>query len=91
MRRCLLLILFSLLLVACGTAKYFSSERAAVAEYNSNCLWNLQIGRDYAAQGRYELAKEHLTLALAASDTPETKQIIVRELNSVDLMIQAQR
>ncbi|MDR0339311.1 MAG: hypothetical protein LBH65_03425, partial [Desulfovibrio sp.] len=68
-----------------------SSERGAVEPYNANCLWNLQMGKNYMAKGRYELAREHLLLALAASDNVETRNVIAHELNSVDLMIQTQR
>lgn len=91
MKRLLLLILLCLMLWACGTSKYFSSERGAVEPYNANCLWNLQMGKNYMAKGRYELAREHLLLALAASDNVETRNVIAHELNSVDLMIQTQR
>lgn len=91
MKRVLLLVVPCLMLWACGTAKHFSSDRAAVAAQDSNCLWNLQMGRDYVAQGRYELGKEHLLMALAASKNEETRQIIYHDLKSVDLMIQTQR
>jgi hypothetical protein len=49
------------------------------------------MGKNYMAKGRYELAREHLLLALAASDNVETRNVIAHELNSVDLMIQTQR
>lgn len=91
MKRLLLLIVPCLMLWACGTMHYLSPERAAVSDFDGNCLANLQMGRDYAALGRYELAKEHLLLALAASKNDETRQIISHELKSVDLMIQTQR
>lgn len=87
----LVLVMSSLLLAGCGVTKHFSGERAVVTPYDTNCLWNLQQGRDYAAQGRYELAKEHLVMALAASNDPETRRIIAHELQSTDMMIQSQR
>lgn len=84
MKRILLLILPCLMLWACST-------RAVVADYDANCLWNLQVGRDYMAQGRYELAREHLLMALAASNNDDTRNVIAHDLKTVDLMIQTQR
>ncbi len=65
--------------------------RIAVAPHDPACLWNMQQARNYTAQGRYELAKEHYLLALAASNEPETKSAIAHELQSVDKMIQTLR
>lgn len=62
-----------------------------VPPHNSNTKWNLQVGRDYAAQGRYELAKEHLLMALAANSDPMVRGMIVHELRSVDAMIITKR
>lgn len=87
----LLCLLSALALPGCGIQKQFSSERTAVAQYDANCLWALQQARDYAAQGRYELAKEQYLMALAACDTPDVRQIVTHELRSVDMMIKAQR
>lgn len=77
-------LLAGLLLSACG-------KEAAVAPYDPACLWNMQQARNYTAQGRYELAKEHYLLALAASSESRTKRVIAHELESVDKMIQTQR
>ncbi|MDL2317295.1 hypothetical protein LJC59_09565 [Desulfovibrio sp. OttesenSCG-928-A18] len=78
-------------LSGCGVSKHFSSQRAAVAEHDANCLWNIQIARDYTAQGRYELAKEHYLMALGACNDVESRNLVTHELRSVDLMIKAQR
>lgn len=72
------------LLGACG-------KEASVAPYDPASLWNMQQARNYTAQGRYELAKEHYLLALAASKESGTRRIISHELQSVDKMIQTQR
>lgn len=91
-------VLFSLLLGGCGagsvyhdTVAAFSSDRVAVAPYDENALWNLKQGREYAAQGRYELAKEHYLIALASSNDAATHTVISHELRSVDMAIQTQR
>lgn len=87
MKRCALLLLFTLLLSACG----LFSQRAVVTPYDANSLWNLQLGRNYAAQGRYELAREHYLMALAASNDPETRKVIAHELQSTDTILKTQR
>jgi hypothetical protein len=69
----------------------FSSDRIVIVPHDPNSLWNMKLGREYASAGRYELAKEHYLLALAASSDEETKKIVSHELHAVDLMIQAQR
>ena len=92
MKRILLITLPCLLLAGgCGMTSYLSNDAVAVAPYDPNCLWNLKVGRDYVAQGRYELAKEHYLMALAASNDAETRQLVTHELESVDLMIKTQR
>lgn len=57
----------------------------------NNAEWHTHLGRNYAAQGRYELAKEHLLMALAANDDPEKRDAIVHELKSVDTFILTKR
>jgi hypothetical protein len=94
-----LLLFFPIVLLqlaGCGTAissvhSTVTGEKMAVVPYDPNCLWNLKMGRDYAAQGRYELAKEHYLMALAASNDPETRELASHELQSVDMMIKTQR
>jgi hypothetical protein len=86
MKYCMLIPLFAVLLLGCS-----GKNTRPVAPYNSNCLWNLQLGRDYAAQGRYELAREHLLMAVAANSDPHLRGLLTHELKSVDTMIQTQR
>ncbi|MDR1241840.1 MAG: hypothetical protein LBM00_03510 [Deltaproteobacteria bacterium] len=49
------------------------------------------LGRDYAASGRYELAREEYLLALAASNNPEMQQSLTLELDSINMMIKSLR
>ena len=82
----ILIVLFAMLLFGCAT-----KNTEPVAPHNSHSLWNLQVGRDYAAQGRYELAREHLLMALVSNSDPHMRGLLVHELKSVDAMIQTQR
>lgn len=75
--------LFAALLLGCASGP--------VPPHNSNALWHLQVGRDYAAQGRYELAKEHLLKALASNSDPNLRGRLAHELQSVDTMLETQR
>ena len=93
MKRLIPLVMLLLLagsLAGCSLQPYFSSDRTVVVQHDQNSLWNMQLGREYAAAGRYELAKEHYLMALASS-TQETRPVILHELQAVDMMIQAQR
>ena len=93
MKRLIPLVMLLLLvgnLAGCSLQSYFSSDRTVVVQHDQNSLWNMQLGREYAAAGRYELAKEHYLMALASS-TQETRPVILHELQAVDMMIQAQR
>ncbi len=92
-KRIIPLILAPFLLISgCSSIKsYVSDEQVAVVPYDTNCLANMKMGRDYAAQGRYELAREHYLMALAASNDAETRTLVTHELNAVDLMIKTQR
>lgn len=91
MKEYMMLLLVAFLFAGCSKSAHFSGDRAVLTNYDANCLWNLQVGRDYVAQGRYELAREHYLLALASSGDPETRQLIGHELQSVDTMIKTQR
>jgi hypothetical protein len=99
MKRKLLLltagILSALFMAGCG-----SRERRLPADlqkpgtfgsYESVCQYNLYQGRAYAAQGRYEMAKEHLLLALAQSTDPITRRVAGNELKSVEMSILTRR
>lgn len=93
MKRLAVLVLPCLLLLAggCGLTSYVSNERMAVTPHDPNCLMHLKKGRDYVAQGRYELAKEHYLMAVAACREGESREVATQELKAVDMMIQTQR
>lgn len=77
-----------LLLCACGSL--WGSQSTTVVHSSAASIHNLQLGRQYVAEGRYELAREHYLFALAASDEMN-KDVIAQELHAVDLMVKTQR
>ena len=64
---------------------------ANISGYTPDSLANYQLGRNYAASGRYELAREHYLIALAASNSQEMQEALAQELNSIDMMIKSLR
>ena len=72
-------------------AMHTEADRQPVVPYNSNSRWHLRLGRDYAAQGRYELAREHLLMALVSNSDALMREMLTHELKSVDAMIQTLR
>jgi hypothetical protein len=62
-----------------------------VVDSTPESIAHYALGRDYAASGRYELAREQYALALAAANNPEMQQSLVLELDSVDMMIKSLR
>ena len=52
---------------------------------------NWKMARDYERQMRYELARQHYLLALAACRSEFTQMQLRRELESVDLQIRTMR
>jgi hypothetical protein len=82
----MLIPLFAVLLLGCA-----GKNTQPVAPYNSTSRWNLPVGPHDAAQGRYELAREHLLMAAASNSDPHLQGALTHELKSVDTMIQTQR
>jgi hypothetical protein len=91
-----------LALSGCGAidsvASLFDGSRSAaknshiiVVDSTPESIAHYALGRDYAASGRYELAKEQYALALAAANNPEMQQSLVMELDNVDMMIKSLR
>ncbi|MDR2604077.1 MAG: hypothetical protein LBC55_01830 [Desulfovibrio sp.] len=100
MKRKLLLLtaglLSALFMAACGSRERrlptdLQKPGMFFGDYESVCQYNLYQGRAYAAQGRYELAKEHLLLALAQSTDPITRRVAGNELKSVEMSILTRR
>ena len=88
------ILLLAGILAACSTVSSLSAggrpDRSVVTPHSPTGLLNLQLARQYAAEGRYELAKEHYLLALAASDD-HNRDSIAQELHATDLMIKTLR
>lgn len=74
-----------------GGAKEEVAASTAVVHYNADSLHNYKTARDFAAQGRYELAREHYLLALAATTDPYLQDALAQEIESVDMMIKTMR
>ncbi len=67
-------------------------ERRVVASpYSSNSMQNLYIGRQYVAQQRYELAKEHFLLALASAENENMREQLVSEITAVNRLLETLR
>ena len=71
----------------------FAEERvsAIVVPHSPDSLRNYKAARDFAAAGRFELAREHYLLALAATTDPGLQNALALELDSIDLMIKSLR
>lgn len=64
----------------------------ALTRHNPVSIHNYKTARDYAAQGRYELAREHYLLAYAAAgDDVVLRDALTRELEAVDMMLHTLR
>ncbi len=93
MKRFLSSGLVLLFLVGCssGSGSPMQQQRTVIARQDANALWNLRTGRDYVAQGRFELAKEHFLFALSGANDTALRNQITHELEAVELMIKTQR
>lgn len=83
----ILLLLTSLALTAltgCG------KQVASVPE-SDEALHNWHQGRTYQAEGRYELAREHYLLSLAAARSDDVRDALAREVDVVDRQIKTLR
>lgn len=103
----LLLVILALSLTTlpgCGIFSDFSSSSSFsffggndsegdthVTGYTPDSLTNYRLGREYAAAGRYELAREHYLIALAAANNQQMQDALVQEINGVDMMIKSLR
>ena len=90
MKRITYIFLFSLFVIGITACSRHESVVAA-APHSYESMYNYQMGKNYLAEGRYELAKERFTLALAASRNPEMQATLVQELEAVNMMIQTLR
>jgi hypothetical protein len=80
------------LLAGCGKKEYKQPGYGiATVPYHEQTLQSLTLSRQYMAQGRYELAKQRLLLALAVERDSGMRARLSEELASVDKMIQTLR
>ncbi|QJT07861.1 hypothetical protein [Oceanidesulfovibrio marinus] len=87
-----LMILWALSIAGCdGVYRQPANAEVASVPYNEQSLWNLYRARDYMAQGRYEIAREHLALARSSARTQEMQQLLDREMASVNAAIRSRR
>ena len=78
------------LVLACGPCLTGCSQLSVSAEADETIdTW--MAARRYQAEGRYELAKQYYSLALASARTQSALDQLQRELFSVDLQIRTMR
>ncbi len=63
----------------------------AAPPYHQNTLYNFYLSRTYMSEGRYELAKQRLLLAMTTAEDPEMRARLAQEVEAVDKMIQTMR
>lgn len=78
------LLAVAILMNGCG-------GRVATVPDSDEAIQNWHLGRDYQAQGRYELAREHYLLAIAAARTADVHDALARELAVVDRQLRSLR
>ena len=88
------IVLVALLLAAlAGCSKNRKEPGLAIAAppYHQSTLYNFYLGRNYVSQGRYELARQRLLLAMTTAQDPEMRARLAQEVEAVDKMIQTMR
>lgn len=86
------MLLWALSIAGCeGVYQSPASAEVASVPYSEQSLWNLYRARDYMAQGRYEIAREHLALARSSARTQEMQQLLDREMAAVNSAIRSRR
>lgn len=63
----------------------------ATPPYHQTTLYNFYLGRAYMSEGRYELAKQRLLLAMTTARDPEMRANLAQEVEAVEKMIQTMR
>lgn len=86
MKRFLILLgmLSALAMAGCCTSKTTIPE-------TGETVHNWSLARQYQAAGRYELARQHFSLALSTVRTQSGLDMLQRELAAVDLQIRTMR
>ncbi|MFW5733884.1 MAG: hypothetical protein ACOCWR_02380 [Oceanidesulfovibrio sp.] len=87
-----LMALWAVTMTGCE-GRMHTTGRADVAAvpYHEHSLWNLYRARDYMAQGRYEIAREHLALARTTAKTKEMQELLDREIAAMNAAIRNRR
>ena len=78
-------------LLAAGAAQAASSAQFDSISDTQATRHHWTLARDYEKQMRYELARQHYLLALAACRTEASQAQLRRELESIDLQIRTMR
>lgn len=100
LRKIAAIMILAALPVGCASLSARAPEQQApppeptdvvAAPYDANALHNFYVGRQFVAQGRYELAREHYLLALASAREEAMRDTLVAELQNVDRLIKTLR
>ncbi len=93
--RSLLLICFMAMLSGCGWVGSAEPEdpqlHTVALPYHEAAVSNMVLARSYMQEGRFELAKERLLIALSAARDDTLKQTLAVDLQAVDRMIRSRR
>ncbi len=86
----------SLLLGGCSLYRKVTGtpppQDVATSERPPQSLYNFKMGREYAAQGRYELAREQYLIAYAGAENDAVmRDAAAREVQAMDMIIKTQR
>lgn len=79
------------LLLACALGLTGCASQTAVTAEADETIDTWMAARRYQAEGRYELAKQYYSLALASARTQSALDQLQRELFSVDMQIRTLR
>lgn len=84
-------LLAASLLLFGGCAEKKSPEPEAPAPTYTAAQQNYMLGHQLVAAGRFELAREHLLMALASAEEDDFKLRITTDLAAVDRMLRTTR
>lgn len=91
LRRCRPFRFAAALALACALGLSGCAPSTSVTAEADETIDTWMAARRYQAEGRYELAKQYYTLALASARTQSALDQLQRELFSVDLQIRTLR
>ncbi len=88
---CSLLLLSSCTQSVYNSTGYIDMDANLVSNAEYAVASNWKYAKTLQAEGRHEIAKEYMLLALAAAQTIEEQNWIERELFALDLQIKSKR